>query len=897
MAAFGFMNGVTKGQVARYMLMPQVLPRLNAFYQNGFGSLAYLIALVYRAVNILPKNHFVLRRENRDQLGIRQVMAAAASEIHFSLKNIDQIIIYFAIMLGMVLLMGQFFLTLGYVMINPAMAGMPTTYGEFFATHTADDVAYKLLFTVFGIPDLFSVGSLSARSPYHIALHSLFQLYSIGLLVVAVIIVCYFIFAIVVETAQTGVPFGKRYNNVWAPIRLVFALGLLIPIGFGLNSAQWITLYAAKFGSDFATQGWNIFNREMAEAMLARPEERVGTPQSPEMMNLAAFMMTALVCREAYETLYTGNNAKTIGAYLVKNPAEGVGQAVESGGQGFEYARSYFNNGDIHIRFGEMNATVHSKERGYVYPYCGDLLIFSSDAAEPGSYSIQQYYYGLVIHMFQENGFGLQTAAENFLLLYTSTVPRNAGGALPAASFKADVNQQMNTQVEEHIREAVTAQASSETWEENMNEILQLGWGGAGIWYNKIAQVNGSLVTAVNNTPQSIAMPAVMEYIKREQLQQNKENPTPFSATLSNNKQIQFNTELDRDIGNVLAYLYEYWSKEDIVQGGTSSQTKRSNNVLIDAINGIFGTRGLFDMCRSADTHPLAQLAILGKGLVEASIRNIGTGAAFGAVGMLSIPYLSTAASAASSILLSVASVTISMGFLLFYVIPFMPFLYFFFAVGGWIKGIFEAMVGTPLWALAHLHIDGEGLPGDAAMKGIYLIFEIFLRPILIIFGLLASFVIFSAMVKVLNEVFSLVVVNLAGHDPTATQVCGRGAGSTATGPNQTAMSFFRGPIDELFFTVIYAIIVYMIGMSCFKLIDLIPDNILRYMGTDAKTFSDHATDPTEGMVRNLGIGSSMVSGKVINQIGGGAAGALGNTLKAGAELTTPPPPPAAPKG
>jgi hypothetical protein len=376
-------------------------------------------------------------------------------------------------------------------------------------------------------------------------------------------------------------------------------------------------------------------------------------------------------------------------------------------------------------------------------------------------------------------------------------------------------------------------------------------------------------------------MPAVMEYVKREQLQQNQDNPEPFSSAQSDGKAIQFNSEADRDVANVLSYVYDYWTHEDTAQG---NQTKRTNNILIDVINAIFGTRGLFDMCRSADSHPLAQLSLLGKGLIEASIRNIGAGAALGAVSMMSIPYIGNAAGAASSLLLSIASITIAMGFLLFYVLPFLPFLYFFFAVGGWIKTIFEAMVGAPLWALAHLRIDGDGLPGDAAMKGIYMIFEIFLRPILIIFGLLAAFVIFSAMVKVLNEIFSLVVVNLAGHDPTATAVCGRGTGSSPLGAGEEAIDYFRGPIDELFFTVIYAIIVYMIGMSCFKLIDLVPNNILRYMGTDAKTFSDHAIDPTEGMMGKLGVGSSVIAGNIIKGAGGGAAGAVGNTLKGVAE-------------
>lgn len=896
-ATFAMLKGVTKGQVARYMLTPQIGPRLNGLYQDGFATLAYLIALVYRAVNILPEGHSVLRPENRAHLGVREVMAAAASEIHFSRKNIDQIIIYFAIMLGMVLLVGQFFLTLGYLMVNPAMA-MPTNYRDFFAEHTDTDVAYRLLFTVFGVPELFSIGSMTERSAYHTALHSLFQLYSVGLLVVAVIVVCYFIFAIIVETAQTGVPFGKRYNHVWAPIRLVFALGLLIPIGYGLNASQWITLYAAKFGSDFATRGWNIFNDRMGQAMLNNPQERVGRPQSPEMMNLMAFMMTALACKHMYEDIYSGpagqNNGKEILAYLVKNPAEAEGQPITSGGAGFAEARRYFSNGDIVIRFGELNREVHTKERGYVYPYCGELIIMSSDVTagqgngggQDGAYHMQEYYYGLLAHIFNERGFDIDRNAALFVNTFRSYLgtPFNAA-TLMDPRFKAELNTRVSAQVEREITNAVRMQGESRTWQEGLNVILQRGWGGAGLWYNKIAQINGALANSVAATPQIRTMPAVMEYVKLKQLQQNKDNPQQYNSTMADQKAIQFNTELDRDVANVLSYLFEYWTKEDLDQGNLGSQTRRTNNILIDTINSIFGTKGLFDMCRSANVHPLSQLATLGKGLIEASIRNIAGGTALGALSMINVPFIGVAASAASSLLLTVATVTLSMGFLLFYVIPFMPFLYFFFAVGSWIKSIFEAMVGAPLWALAHLRIDGEGLPGDAALRGIYMIFEIFLRPILIIFGLLASFVIFSAMVKILNEIFSLVVVNLAGHDPTATAVCGRGTGATPISGNETPMSFFRGPIDELFFTVIYAIIVYMIGMSCFKLIDLIPNNLLRYMGTDVKTFSDQAIDPTEGMMRNLGVGAMSVSGRVINDVGGGAARAMGHTMQAGMKM------------
>jgi len=886
-------KNITKGQVLRYMFMPQIMPRLNEFYSTGFGGLAYLIALVYRAVNILPAGHPVFLRENRDKLGLRYVLGAAAAELKFTRSDIDKVIIYFVILTGLILLAAQFFLVLITIMMNPALAAgaaMPTTYAQFFSTPNYDrDVAYGLLYRVFGVPELFGQGK--AVRPFHTALYAMFQLYSIGLLVIAVIISCYLVFAIVVETAQTGVPFGKRYNHVWAPIRLVVALGLLVPVGYGLNAAQWITLYAAKFGSDFATRGWIIFSETMNTEYLRNPTERVAKPQAPQMTNLAAFMMTVDACRYAYDRYYTGADDKRINAYLVKNTADGGAAPRLLISTEFLDAVDYFNDGDIMIAFGEHNPTQHGKSVGNVYPYCGNIVVFAGDATEPGARDIQIYYYNLLRAMFQGNdGYEQITEyAQNFVRKYTEDPRiRNATPAEPPSTFKAALTDQLDTRTEAVMRQAVITQSTSPNWQYEQAQRAALGWGGAGLWYNKIAQINGSLVTAANNVPQPMKMPAVMEYMKREQLQENTRLPESFKANLADGREIQFENEIEKSIGKILAIVWEYWSREDTNQGRNSGQIKQTNNIFIDVINAVFGTRGLFDMCQSADVHPLAQLSVLGKGLVEASIRNLGLAVGAGALGMLPVSFIGIAGSAASSILLSVASITITMGFILFYVLPFMPFLYFFFAVGGWIKGLFEAMVGVPLWALAHLRIDGEGLPGDAAMSGYYLIFEIFLRPILIVFGLLASVVIFAAMVKVLNEIFSLVVVNLAGHDENTRGLCGQLPGTPAAGggagTTDDAVAYMRGPIDELFFTIIYAIIVYMIGMSCFKLIDLVPNNLLRYMNASVNTFNDTASDPAEGLVTKLGVGGKFVSAEVM-QIGSKGAGAAGGAIKAVSEL------------
>ena len=210
------------------------------------------------------------------------------------------------------------------------------------------------------------------------------------------------------------------------------------------------------------------------------------------------------------------------------------------------------------------------------------------------------------------------------------------------------------------------------------------------------------------------------------------------------------------------------------------------------------------------------------------------------------------------------AMIGMTVGFVLFYVIPFLPFIYCFFAVAGWCKGILEATVGVSLWALAHIRIDGEGLPGSAATNGYFLIFEIFLRPILIVFGMLASITTFSALVKALHNIWQLVTANLAGFD-VATE------NQLAAGSVESLADVMRGPIDEFFFTVIYTIIVYLLATSSFKLIDHIPNNIMRWMGQSLQTFNDAREDPASNLTQKTGVGSQ----QVVDSVGGGMEGLL----------------------
>ncbi|HEY8191449.1 MAG TPA: DotA/TraY family protein, partial [Alphaproteobacteria bacterium] len=275
-------------------------------------------------------------------------------------------------------------------------------------------------------------------------------------------------------------------------------------------------------------------------------------------------------------------------------------------------------------------------------------------------------------------------------------------------------------------------------------------------------------------------------------------------------------------------------------------------SALINAIYSIFGLEGLFNMMDNNNVHPLAQLVAIGKSLVDSAIRNLGYYAGSTFVSLVTLgTSVSTITGMLGSFLYQIAMVSLGVGFILFYLIPFLPFIYFFFAVGGWVKGIFEAMVGVPLWALAHIRIDGHGLPGDSALGGYYLILEVFLRPILIVFGMVASIIILTAQVYVLHQIWPLVTSNLTGFED---------ATSAAAQPNTTGnVAFKRGPVDQFFFTVVYAIVVYMQAMASFKLIDLIPDHILRWTGQGVKSFGEQNPDIAENLVRNISVGEHYV--------------------------------------
>jgi len=908
-------------QALSYAFLPGIIPRVKNLFRGSFGYTAFLLAQIFFAARLIAPTHPYLNHENIGRFGLRHVIAEAANNLVISFKNLDQILIFLTLVTGIVLLMVQFLLFGLSVVTQPNLAmaqddppQQSQQQEEDFSKNPIppdQDIAFIILDRVFGLKGVYnSCISTDAicqdihgnniepahqyPTGFQIALHKLLGFYSMGVFYIAVLIILYYIIAITAETAATGSPFGQRVNKAWVLPRLIIFAALLIPLNMiggeaeesdlsqagkpgisGINTAQYITFLVAKAGSNFATEGWKLFTEDLKGAPVSQAKKLYASTNVPQVDTLAQFLYTAQACMIAENTTRWLKDDSKIEAY-VAHPA-----SFQSGGQRELFIKLEETNymdawershyGPIRILFGRHDPEKYKDYSSHIMPRCGELHIGAGSLDEavnvlsPGT-KIHEAYFKLV----QENLKDAKLAKhlECFLIndnpQIRERMSQDCSNVDLSAEFITNYTAKMDSSIETAV-ENVLDQMNNNPEEWKLEKaLLKKGWGGAGLWYNKIAELNGKLTTAVFNIPEPVMQPIIMEQVARQRIGDLE------GGSIEDRYNPRFDTENVADLPGVYDFniavslhkAYRYWNDSEVTQ---SRIDRYKNNFLIRGINMVFGSHGLFNIRQNEGVHPMAQLSAMGKSLMHATIRNL-IGGMSGQL-LSNLTGIGGASQALQTIFKSIAGLGqafLALGFVMYYMLPFLPFMYFFFALANWIGSIFEAVVAMPLWALAHVRIDGNGLPGQAAADGYFLLFEIFLRPILILFGLISSIVLFSTMVDILNDVFELVAYNMLGFQYL------KEAGDLSA----AEMNFYRAPIDEFFLSIIYTVLVYLIGTSNFKMIDLIPNQIMRWSGFGKKSFAELGAGASG--TAEQAMSSTYRGGKIMtNQLSGGQLAAL----------------------
>lgn len=189
-------------------------------------------------------------------------------------------------------------------------------------------------------------------------------------------------------------------------------------------------------------------------------------------------------------------------------------------------------------------------------------------------------------------------------------------------------------------------------------------------------------------------------------------------------------------------------------------------------------------------------------------------------------------------------------GVTLAYVLPMTPYLYWIAGVGGWLILVIEAVIAVPLWMLAHMVFEGEGLHGKG-IRGYEVLFTIIFRPSMMVIGLILSYTIFSAMSWLLMKSFSVA----------------------------TGFVFAQGYLLDNFVGIVVMLAMYVttemtLAVMSFRLISTLPHHLPAMAGmnamsrVDSDNFSDSTTQPLEPHMEK---GARLLQDSVSSAANGGA--------------------------
>ena len=157
-------------------------------------------------------------------------------------------------------------------------------------------------------------------------------------------------------------------------------------------------------------------------------------------------------------------------------------------------------------------------------------------------------------------------------------------------------------------------------------------------------------------------------------------------------------------------------------------------------------------------------------------------------------------------------SALFSMGVILGIYLPLVPYVIFTMGVVGWLIATIEAMVAGPIIALGILSPSGQHELLGKAEPAVMIIFNLVLRPGLMVFGLMASMFVASVVLTMLNQGFLQISKDII-NDP--------------------------GVIGGILIVVAYSSLLTMVLNKVFSLIHVVPERVLTYIGGQAISYGE----------------------------------------------------------
>lgn len=729
-----------------------------------------------------------------------------------------------------------------------------------------------------------------------VAFGSLMQVYNTAVLVIAGVMLFWAILSVVVDTAKTGQVGGGRHNMVWAPIRIVFALGLLIPLGSsGFSSGQFMVMKLAEWGSNLGTRGWSAY-----VSSVATQSKLIAMNKGPDNLSELIGQYAGMwICRVAYNGEAEATGALNDDQRIVSVNKKGV---FDSGKRTFSFTNKTASDicGTITITTDKDPATQFSRFMNS-HPSPGgawenDYMLSSTLATYQNN--MHAAYAGLFVNEFtgsiDDGSLNLDADVKGFACQFASMhvaaaalVSSGECGSVSATPTYPDISsiETMSTIAYNNIALAITTAAPG--LESVVKSDMELsaqkeGWAAMGRWYHQISSANHSISKMTTPTVSiSAGAPPADEnsHLNKKVIEVNNQYAKWWQTVPGSTANQPGGGTLPKpwETPNDKPQIKGFWgSVFNIIHGSAGGSPATMISGMADLI--IFSqTHGyfLFDLGDpdAADTYPLAQLSAAGHSIVKTGLGIIGAVTVvqvvagwLGASYMGNSPFgqagLALGSGALSQLFATMGTVILMSGMLLTVYVPMIPLVRTVFSVLTWMISVFEAVVMVPIAALAHITTEGEGLAGNAKQAWI-LWLNVLLRPILTVIGFVAALLIFNTFLIYFHRVFLKL----------------------------TAANFLSDGIWGFFSifsnTIIYVGIVYLAANSTFKLLDLMPNAMMKWIGGGQPDHSFDEHEATAGFISAGGqaassFGSSLsgVSGQVAGGVRAGREHAINMDIK-----------------
>lgn len=736
-----------------------------------------------------------------------------------------------------------------------------------------NDASVNYLYAMFGSMTGVIVPNAPLNLPqyYQVIFGNMFSTFNTTILAVGALVVLYTTIVGVMNTAHQGQFMGKDWNNLWIPIRTVLGISMLVPTATGYSYIQVFMMWFIIQGIGAADSLWSTMLQTMS-GTFTNPYGNIVAPATQARQTVTE-LFKSLVCAESSGRLMAAT----------PNPYTGVNGSSASGNDNSYYCNANPSNGtcaglppfpplgstswalgpdgacgemtvcdpvaDCAGNSGSMACLACTAQLAQFANFI-QVLQPIADAFVKADYDYQKYYYatnnpnsppaggppGFVQdyctakHISPCSGKSLPSplgdtsnAPNNVvddiylpymksLLASASTTPGAPASSSTSLTNGANFFDTLTTQYETAMKGAITDFHNNVPANVNdrLKTALSTGWILAGSYYQVLASMNNSLqkessppISMSRDTSDSGGRPTTLNHYR-----------TSFDAA-------------DRLV-NDLSGMTNVGTTKSVAPIGAAAQS--SANDLAKNAQTVFGN----------NPNPLLQLTIAGYAmlmiaqvfylvmLVVAALSGASTisifvfgsgidnplGRVWEYLYMFIIP-----------LIWFVLGILVTLGATLGVYLPLVPYIIFTMGALGWLISTIEAMIAGPLVALGilmpshHHELLGEAKPA------LMLLFNIFLRPSLMIFGLMSAIILSNVAVIMVNTGFGTVVRNLFDF-----------AGTGETG-GQVAAGF--NPLAMLFVLIAYVTLLIVVLNKCFAAIHIIPERVMRWIGGQGEQYGE----------------------------------------------------------